>query len=527
MTSRTILRYALALSVVASLASCGGGGGGGTAGGSGTATGFAALPPAASVAAMCAAPRSGVDPYTKQAYPDKQGTLLNEQNWLAAWTNDLYLWYSEVPYPEPASYADTGSYFQALKTTAKTASGVAKDHFHYNIPTPDWQAQVTGAPEAGYGVNWSVLSSSPPRSFVVAYTDPNSPATQLAPALARGAKVLQVDGVDLVNDNTTAGIAKLNAGLSPATAGERHTFVVQDLGGGANRTITMTSANVTPVAVQNVGTLAGTTVGYMLFTDHMMHAESALIAGVAQLKAANVTDLVIDIRYNGGGLLDIASELGYMVAGPTQTKNKTFELLTFNDKHKTIDPVNGGAITPTPFFTTALGFSTASGTVLPYLGLTRVYVLTGPGTCSASESLMNGLRGAGVEVIQIGSKTCGKPYGFYDQDNCGTTYLSIEFKGVNALGFGDYSDGFAPANNAAAATLDPSAVFPGCTIADDFTHALGDPAEARLAAALQYRANGTCPSATGLGQARQLKSLAATDGYMNKSLFLTNRILRR
>ena len=289
----------------------------------------------------------------------------------------------------------------------------------------------------------------------------------------------------------------------------------------------MVSANVIPVPVQNVGTLLGTTVGYMLFTDHMMQAESALIAGVTKLKAANVTDLVIDIRYNGGGLLDIASELGYMVAGPTQTQGKTFELLTFNDKHKTIDPFNGGAITPTPFHTTAQGFSTASGTALPYLNLTRVYVLTGPGTCSASESVMNGLRGAGVEVIQIGSKTCGKPYGFYDPDNCGTTYLSIQFKGVNALGFGDYSDGIAPANSAAAATLDPSAVFPGCSIADDFTHALGDPAEKRLAAALQYRANGTCPAATGLGQARQLKSLAASDGYMNKNLFLTNRILRR
>ena len=56
-------------------------------------------------------------------------------------------------------------------------------------------------------------------------------------------------------------------------------------------------------------------------------------------------------------------------------------------------------------------------------------------TCSASEAIINGLRGVNVQVIQIGSITCGKPYGFYSQDNCGTTYFSIQFKGVNAAGF--------------------------------------------------------------------------------------------
>jgi hypothetical protein len=140
---------------------------------------------------------------------------------------------------------------------------------------------------------------------------------------------------------------------------------------------------------------------------------------------------------------------------------------------------------------------------------------------------MNSLRGAGVQVIQIGSTTCGKPYGFYPQDNCGTTYFSIEFKGVNNAGFGDYSDGFAPANSSAAlaGALNTSAVFPGCSVGDDFGHALGNPAEARLAAALQYRSNGTCPSATGLGSPQLLKSATLLDGQVYKSPMLQNRIL--
>jgi hypothetical protein len=530
-----IFRLAITLSTAALLASCGGGGGGGggSSGGNGTpATGFAALPPASTLAQSCAAPRSGADPYTGRAYTDRQGSLLTEQNWLAAWTNDLYLWYSEVPYPNPASYTDTLTYFAALKTPLLSPSGAPKDKQgeHFTYSTSAWEALVNSGAQLGYGATWSLLSATVPRSAVVAYTDPNTPATSTSVALARGAKILQVDGVDLVNDNTQAGVNVLNAGLYPTTAGTSHTFVVQDLGSNTTRTITMTPTNVTSAPVQNVSTMAtGTgTVGYMLFNDHIVTAESALINAVTQLKTAGVSDLVIDLRYNGGGLLDIANELAYMVAGPTKTAGKTFELLTFNDKHPTTDPVTGATITPVLFQSTALGYSATAGTALPYLGLSKVYVLTGPGTASASESVMNSLRGVGVQVIQIGSTTYGKPYGFYPQDNCGTTYFSIEFKGVNAAGFGDYSDGFTPANSTAAAALPAGAlsVLPGCSVGDDFNHALGDPNELRLAAALQYRSGGTCPAATGLGSPRLLKaSTTPSDGVVYKTPFLSNRII--
>ena len=58
---------------------------------------------------------------------------------------------------------------------------------------------------------------------------------------------------------------------------------------------------------------------------------------------------MLDLRYNGGGYLDIASELAYMIAGPAQTAGKTFELLQFNAKHPVTDPVPGSRITPLPF----------------------------------------------------------------------------------------------------------------------------------------------------------------------------------
>jgi hypothetical protein len=130
---------------------------------------------------------------------------------------------------------------------------------------------------------------------------------------------------------------------------------------------------------------------------------------------------------------------------------------------------------------------------------------------------MNGLRGIDVQVIQIGGTTCGKPYGFYPQDNCGTTYFSIQFKGINAKGFGDYSDGFVPG-----ATTTGS--FAGCQVADDFSHALGDANEALLAAALAYRQSSTCPPP--ISSALVWGGLSG-NGRVFKSIFQTNRILRR
>ena len=130
-----------------------------------------------------------------------------------------------------------------------------------------------------------------------------------------------------------------------------------------------------------------------------------------------------------------------------------------------------------------------------------------------------------MDVVQIGSTTCGKPYGFYATDNCGTTYFSIQFKGVNALGFGDYTDGFSPNNTMSAA----GTRIPGCSIADDFSHPLGDQAEGRLATALGYRVNGAaaCGAATGIGPRALAVEMPVEDGQMFKSPWLENRILRR
>ncbi len=451
--------------------------------------------PSANFAAHCAVPRTGTNPDTGSPYADQPGTGLDERNWLRSWTNELYLWYREVVDRDPGLYTSNSAYFNVLRTMATTPSGRDKDQFHFSLNTSDWRALSQSGIAVGYGASFVVLAGAPPRNIVVAYTEPGSPAATAPASLLRGTRILTIDGVNAVSAGDQASINVLNAGLFPAAPGQSHVFSVLDPGAVTPRTVTLTSGSVTSVPVQNVKTIstASGVVGYMLFNDHLATSEFALVNAFTTLQGAGVTDLVLDLRYNGGGYLDIASEVGYMIAGPAQTAGRTFERTQFNDKHPTVNPVTQQAITPIPFHSTTQGFSLVPGQTLPTLNLTRVFLLTGVDTCSASESIINSLRGIDVQVVQIGSTTCGKPYGFYPRDNCGVTYFSIQMANVNAKGFGDYADGFSPAN-----TSTPAGVaVPGCSVGDDFTHQLGDPAEARLAAALNYRSAAACPAATG------------------------------
>jgi len=306
-----------AAAAVLTLPACGGGGGG-----SGTAATAAAssdgwiagiYQPSSHYEFQCQNPRSGIDPATKVAYLDRKGTTLDENNWLRSWTRELYLWYSEVPDIDPGSYSTPTSYFAVLKTSATTSTGHPKDRFHFTYPTAQWQQMSQSGVDIGYGLTWAIVAGTPPRQVDAAYVWSGYSAA--AAGLLRGAQVLSIDGVDMVNAGDSASVATLNQGLAPTTAGESHTFTVQDPGG-ATRTLTLTAAAVTETPVPIVSTLAapGGAVGYILFNDHIATSEQELIDAIRQLQAAHVTDLVLDLRYNGGGFLDIASELAFMIA---------------------------------------------------------------------------------------------------------------------------------------------------------------------------------------------------------------------
>jgi len=420
---------------------------------------------------FCAKPRTGIDPYTGKPYPDKQGSLRDELTFLRAWSNQYYLWYNEIPTNFTMSqFTDPVAYFEKLMSPVHD-----KDMYHFTYPSAEWDKLTNSGIELGYGITWSSAGPTAPRNWRVAIVEPGSPAD--AAGLRRGDQLTIVDGVDFVNASDGSQVDKINAGLFPETAGATHSFTFKR--GGVDLAVSMPAKDVVATAVKNTRVIDTPTgrVGYLSFETHNAVAERQLIESMTTLRNAGVTDLVIDLRYNGGGLLGVAGELAYMVAGPS-TENKVFSRLQYNDKIERSQAPEIIRFQSKPY-----GFGTGVNAVdktqsLPYLGLSKVTVLTTAGTCSASESIINGLRGVDVQVNVIGAATCGKPYGFTPVPNCGTTYFSVEFQGVNAKGFGDYAGGIAPT----------------CSVADDLSHDLGDANEAMLATALSYRSTGICPA---------------------------------
>jgi C-terminal processing protease CtpA/Prc len=226
----------------------------------------------------------------------------------------------------------------------------------------------------------------------------------------------------------------------------------------------LTSAVYTLSPVTGVSTFTspgGRTMGYVLVKDMIDQIQAPIDAAFGQFKAAGVQDVVIDLRYNAGGLVQDGEILASYPAGPA-TDGKVYENLYFNanlsfdnDSYYTFDHYGNA------------------------LGLSRVYVLTGPRTCSAAEQLVNGLTPY-VSVITVGDTTCGKPVGATPVSNCGTTYSVMTFQVANANSEGQYFSGLGPT----------------CSVAENFSKALGATDEPLLAAATAHADSGTCPVGT-------------------------------
>lgn len=425
--------------------------------------------------ARCVHPRSGINPETNKPFEDQQGSIEDEKMWLRSITHETYLWADEVIDTNPAGYS-TLDYFDVLKSHAVTDSGKPKDQFHFYKKTSDFYEGFVLGNEVSYGVEWGMDWDA--TLLNVQYVQPNSAAEKAG--IKRGMQVVTIDGVAVAKWSDH----ELRARMYPSEVAT-HTFEM--LGVSGDFRLIAENTKDTPVSpVKILPGPKGEVVGYLQFNSFNGPSEGALITAVNSLNAANVSELVLDLRYNGGGYIAIASRLAYMVAGAARADKKVFAYTHYSAYIEQAYPESKAGehfLTETK----GLGVDVGAGVPLPQLRLNRLYVLTGERTCSASELLINALRGIDFPVIQVGGVTCGKPYGFHPLENCGYTYSMINFQSENAKHFGDYADGFSPLDERG-----NQGSPKGCLVEDDLQNELGDAKEKRLAAALTHIGTGQC-----------------------------------
>ena len=443
---RTALSFVLAIS----LAACGGGGTSSappTSGGGTTPT----PPPTSSACGL-------------RAQQDFADSVLNE------W----YLFPDLLATVNPASFNNLQSYLDARVAPARAQN--RDNGFTFATSIAEENALISSGSSAGFGIRLA-FDNAAGRVFVVeAYEGANG----LGAGLDRGSEITAI-GTTSANLQLVSGLmasggpqAVINA-LGPSTAGiSRVLRFVQPGGATIERSVTKTDFSLDPVS-DRYGLLilndGGRQVGYLnLRTFIISDAADQLRQAYGQLAAQGVTELIIDFRYNGGGLVSVADTMGdLMGAGRTgQVWSRTVlrpskaaenETRTFRSEPNAIAP-------------------------------TRIAFITTEATASASELVANSMIPyVSNNLALIGANTNGKPVGQFgfDLPDCDLRVRAVTFQTVNANNQGDYVTGLV-------------SVFPNtCRAGDDITRPLGDPAEASIATALDFLAGRACTPITAVG----------------------------
>ena len=307
-----------------------------------------------------------------------------------------------------------------------------------------------------------------------------------APALAAG-----IDrGTEIVAIGTSAGnlqtVTSLFAAggaqavvdaLGPSTAGTTRVLRVVTNGATSDRTVTKATFELTPVSSRYGAKIidnGGTRVGYVNLRTFIDTADPALRNAFANFRAQGITQVIVDVRYNGGGLVSIAELFGDLMGA--DKVGQVFSRTTFRpSKASNNDTDNFGSQS-----------QAIAATKIAFIGTT--------GSASASELLINAFTPyLHTNSALIGTNTFGKPVGqiALDRAACDDRLRPVAFRTENAAGQGDYYTGLA------------SRVEASCSAGDDFTKPLGDPTEASVKVALDFLAGRSCTAISSGGQSPQ------------------------
>jgi len=359
--------------------------------------------------------------------------------------HDVYFWADEAPVLDYTAYSSQYDLMDAMKSS--------KDRFSTIYDQKELEDYYAGS---GVGLGFNGITNS--TDLYVRAVYPDSPADKAG--IKRGDRIVSMNGYtayQIISDD-----AAYEAVYGNAVAGTAVDVVFEDASHDQHSaTLVMADYYADSVLGYSVmtNTANGRKVGYIMynsFNENISDTNEAFTA----FQNEDVKELVVDLRYNGGGLVDVAQYIASVIGG-NSISGYTLLNMAYNSMHQDANKTYKFAMTKYD------------------LRPEKIVFLVSGNTASASELTINGLLPF-KDVYLIGAKTYGKPVGNNYIPYCDKYLAAVTFENRNSLGVGSYYDGLEP----------------DCVKVEDLADlgTFGDRNEKYLAAAMNYLETGSCVS---------------------------------
>lgn len=436
------------------LSACGGSGSSGSANNSGGGTPIAG--------------GGGTTPTPTPTPTSGQCSLRMRQDWAFRQIQETYLFPELLPAAlDPSPFPTVQAYIDAIVAEARDRG--FDQGFTFITSIAEENAFFASGATAGFGIRLT-FDSTASRLFVI---DAFEGAPALSAGIDRGTEILAI-GTSTANLQSVAslfasgGAGAVSDALGPSTAGTARVLQFRSRDGSeTTATVTKTEFDM-PAVSPRFGALIledrGRRIGYFNMRTFIDSAEAQMIDAFNNFRQQGISDFIIDLRYNGGGLVRTAELFGDLLGG----NRSSSDVFSFTEFRPSLAANNSRR-----------NFRSRSQAVSPV----RIAYIGTQSTASASELVINAMDPyLAANQALIGANTSGKPVGQIARDRaeCDDRLRVVAFETLNAQREGRYFTGLAP-------------ILPRtCQAADDLTMALGDPDEASIAQALDFLSGESC-----------------------------------
>jgi carboxyl-terminal processing protease len=350
--------------------------------------------------------------------PDNEPSVADKlKDSVLLYTRDIYLWYNKIPQNfNPRSHKDPNAIMEAIRPySTETGFNEPVDRWSFAVTKAEWDG-VSGGISGDFGMGVFFLTNSDLR---VSYVERESPAGKAG--IRRGWRIKAINGTSNLTPSNADMI--INAVYGSNSSG--FTFTKPD-GNDVNLTLNAAGYQQHPVFLDSVYVNGSKKTGYFVFNSFLgdtteIYNEFNRVFN--RFNSAGVTDVVVDLRYNGGGYVSVQNALANWLV-PASGNGGIMEKQQFNDKYAD--------------FNETINYQKKGS-----LNLNRLFVIVSQQTASASELLINSLKPY-MNVQLVGpSNTHGKPVGFFPIPVDDWYIFPVSFRTVNKDGEGNYFDGIA------------------------------------------------------------------------------------